>query len=175
MMLVRGAVLALAALCVAAPADADDWAVSKIKYKNEGAYHAFFNARVKYKKGAEPLRCDTYNSDKNGIRSGDSLTLRFDNSDNGFKTDDSYEPCVRRKGAEVWGVVYIDMGVGYSPLTRQKGCRKDSARYFYHPDGGMVTVFTKGTTENNNRCRIEHNGGVRWDKDLHGPTIYQRD
>jgi len=81
--------------------------------------------------------------------------------------------CYLVRGYEVWGMVEIDRITGRSGSAKS-GCRKKKARYFYHPDGGTVRVFTRGTTENNNRCKIRSNGGVRWDKSLHGENIYQK-
>jgi len=174
MALVRIIALPMAAIAFVAPAHADDWAVSKIKYKHEGAYWSYFTFAAQDREG-KTRECNAKNQNANGLENGDSITLRIDNSDESTNMNWKWENCAREKGSEVWGIVYIDHsgGVATGKLLKRKSCRKDHARYFYHPHSGVVVVKTKGTTENNNRCRIEHNGGVRWDEAVHGPNIYQ--
>lgn len=148
----------LGALALTGPAYADDWAVSAIKYKNKGAYKAFFD--IWYEIAEEDVvdGCAGKNTRKGGISNGNDITIQLDNSDNSMIGGH----CGPRIGDEVWGVVQIDRGFGYSEAMNTQSCRKDGAKFYYHPDGGTVVVQTKGTTENNNRCRINQKGGVKY-------------
>ncbi|MEL6856929.1 MAG: hypothetical protein AAFO74_01000 [Pseudomonadota bacterium] len=148
----------LGALALTGPACADDWAVSAIKYKNKGAYDAFFGFYYKFATNGAVVGCDGKNTRKSGLSSGDDITLQLDNSDNSLVDPE----CLPRIGDEVWGMVYIDRGFGFSQAMNTQSCRKDGAKFYYHPDGGTVVVQTKGTTENNNRCRINQKGEVKY-------------
>ena len=150
------------AVFAAGPASADKWAVKAIKYKNEGAYNAFFDIYSMYN-GAK-IQCQGKNTKGNGIKSGKSVTIQLDNSDGSLivKDDEPLESCLPEPTKEVWGVVYIDRGAGYSEVAKKESCRKDGAKFYYHPHGGTLVVQTKGTTENNNRCNIVDKGGVRY-------------
>ena len=153
----------LAALAFAGPAHAEDYAVSAIKYKNKGAYKAYFNIRVKYSNG-NVIECEGKNTTGQGIQSGKSITIQLDNSDHSLDSD-IYDVCTPKVGNEVWGMVYIDRGLGYSPASNRESCKKDKTKFYYHPDGGTLVVHTEGTTENGNRCRIDKKGGVKYPVD----------
>ena len=147
---------------LAGPASADKWAVKAIKYKNNGAYTAFFDIYSLYN-GAK-IQCQGKNTKGKGIKSGKSVTIQLDNSDGSLIVDDGDpgESCLPEPTKEVWGMVYIDRGFGYSAGANKESCRKDGAKFYYHPRGGTMVVQTKGTTENNNRCKIVDKGGVRY-------------
>lgn len=143
----------------ASPAQADKWAVKAIKYKNQGAYSAFFDI-YSLQNGAK-VDCQGKNTKGKGIKSGKSVTIQLDNSDKSLVVDEE-ENCLPDPGEEVWGMVYIDRGTGYSEFANKESCRKDGAKFYYHPRGGTLVVQTKGTTENNNRCKIVDKGSVRY-------------
>jgi len=161
------AIAALITLGLAAPAHADEqWAVSKIKYKNNGSYEAYFNFAGKYANGYS-YECDGMNTKGTGIKQGQSVTIRIDNSDKSYITGED-EDCSGPVGGEVWGVAYLDRGNNYSEFTKRKNCRKDGNKFYYHPDGGTVEFRSGGTLENNNRCKLGSKGGVKWDPEIHG-------
>lgn len=145
---------------LSAPAHAG-WAVSAIKYKNNGAYDAYFNVQVQKANGKET--CQGENTTGKGIKAKGSVTIQLDNSDNSI-TPAWAEDCLPKTGEEVWGVVYIDRGAGYGPAAAKKNCRKDGNKFYYHPKGGTLVVETRGTTENANRCRLVKKGGVEYTK-----------
>lgn len=148
-------------LAFAAPAQADKWAVKAIKYKNEGAYKAYFD--IWRMDGNYKDSCQGKNTKGKGIKSGKSVTIQLDNSDDSLVvSDEPGENCLPEPGQEVWGMVYIDRGFGYSEAANKESCRKDGAKFYYHPNGGTLVVQTKGTTENNNRCKIVDKGSVRY-------------
>ncbi|MEO1303621.1 MAG: hypothetical protein AAFV37_01505 [Pseudomonadota bacterium] len=143
------------------PAYADKWAVKAIKYKNEGAYQAYFDIYSIY--NGVKVWCQGKNTKGNGIKSGKSVTIQLDNSDGSLLvSNEPGESCLPAQGKEVWGLVYIDRGAGYHSTARKESCRKDGAKFYYDPDGGTLVVETKGTTENNNRCQIKSKGGVKY-------------
>lgn len=145
----------------ASPVQAEKWAVKAIKYKNNGAYTAYFDIYSMYN-GAQ-IQCQGKNTKGKGIKSGKSLTIQLDNSDKSLiATDSDGDSCLPEPTKEVWGVVYIDRGSGYSGVAAKKSCRKDGAKFYYHPNGGTLVVQTKGTTENNNRCKIVDKGSVHY-------------
>lgn len=152
----------LTALAYAGPAHADDWAVSQIKYENNGAYQSFFNIRSMYTH--QSLECLGRNTNNEGIKTGQSVKIELDNSNRSLISPPD-DKCTPKIGREVWGVVYIDRGRGYEPNGPKQSCRKDGAKFFYHPDGGTLIVQTKGTTEHNNRCRIKSRGSVKFPVD----------
>ena len=152
----------LMALAFAGPAHADDWAVSQIKYENNGAYQSFFTIRSMYTN--QPLECLGRNTNNEGIKTGQSVKIELDNS-NGSLISPPDNKCTPKIGKEVWGIVYIDRGRGFLPSGQKQSCRKDGAKFFHHPDGGTLIVQTKGTTEHNNRCRIKSKGGVKFPVD----------
>jgi len=143
------------ATLLSAPAHAD-WAVSAIKYKNNGAYTAYFSVQVKNKE-----ICQGANTTGNGIKAKGSVTIQLDNSDGSISSAFA-EECLPRIGNEVWGIAYIDRGMGYGPAAAKKSCRKDGNKFYYHPDGATLVVETRGTTENANRCRLVNKGGVEY-------------
>ncbi|MEM9840998.1 MAG: hypothetical protein AAF767_00050 [Pseudomonadota bacterium] len=146
---------------VAGPAHAEKWAVKAIKYKNNGAYYAYFDIYSLYN-GAK-IQCQGKNTKGKGIKSGKSVTIQLDNSDGSLIDSDEYgDTCFPEPSNEVWGMVYIDRGSGYTGVANKESCRKDGAKFYYHPHGGTLVVQTKGTTENNNRCTIVDKGGVRY-------------
>lgn len=53
------------------------------------------------------------------------------------------------KGAEVWLSYQIVAG-------EKESCRKDDVKFYYEPGSPRVQdLYSKGTTLNNNRCRVE--------------------
>lgn len=148
----------LGALALTGPAYADDWAVSAIKYKNKGAYKSFFSISYKVASNGVVTGCAGKNTMKGGLSNGDDITLQLDNSDNSMFGGH----CGPNIGDEVWGMVFIDIGFGYAEAMKTRSCRKDGAKFYYHPDGGTMVVQSKGTTTSNNRCRINQKGGVKY-------------
>ncbi len=147
----------LAAFALTSPAHAEDWAVKAIKYKNKGAYTSYFNILFQNSVTGAIDVCEGKNTLGNGLQNGDDIIIQIDDSDNSL-----IGGSCGGVGFEVWGRVHIDRGLGYGPETGKESCRKDGAKFYYHPDGGTMVVQTKGTTENNNRCRINQTGGVKY-------------
>lgn len=150
-----------AAIALAPAATAEKWAISAIKYKNNGAYTAYFN--IESRGNVSNVPCEGKNTRGSGVKSGKSLTIQLDNSDNSLIDSDQYsDSCLPILGHEVWGVVYIDRGSGYSMTSNRQNCRKDGNKFYYDPKGGTLTVETRGTTENGNRCQLNNKGGVKF-------------
>ena len=152
----------LSALAFAEPAQADNWAVSQIKYENNGAYQSFFTIRSMYTH--QSVECPGRNTKNEGIKTGQSVKIELDNS-NGSLLSPPDDKCNPKIGREVWGVVYIDRGSGFDPNGPKQSCRKDGSKFYYHPEGGTLIVQTRGTTEHNNRCRLKNKGGVKFPVD----------
>ena len=154
----------VAAIALAPAASAEKWAISTIKYKNNGAYTAYFN--IESKGNVSNIPCEGKNTRGSGVKSGKSLTVHLDNSDNSLIDSDHYsDTYLPSLGQEVWGVVYIGRGSGYSITSNRQNCRKDGNKFYYDPKGGTLTVETKGTTENGNRYQLNHKGGVKYPVD----------
>jgi len=152
----------LAAITLSAPLQANDWAVSRIKYENDGAFSANFELRSLKARGSSASGCNLVYL----ASAGESVTIPMVEAG----PDTSKFNCTVAPGSEVWGKITILLAA----INRHRSCRKDKARYFFHPKGGTMTVFTKGTVTNNNRCRIKSNGRVRWNPEVHGDTIYTK-
>ena len=152
----------LSVLAFAELAQADDWAVSQIKYENNGAYQSFFSIRSMYTHQSK--ECLGRNTKNEGIKTGQSVKIELDNS-NGSLLSPPDDKCTPKIGREVWGVVYIDRGSGFDQNGPKQSCRKDGSKLYYHPEGGTLIVQTRGTTEHNNRCRLKSKGGVKFPVD----------
>jgi len=157
---------AMLAIVIASPALADDYAVSRIKYVNEGGYVASFDVEAQDFKG-NTIPCGEQSSKSNTLASGQSVTIVVSQGAGAPSTKCKVDP-----GFEVWGIASISQGLTDDNWSDRK-CRKDKARFFAHPEGGTLVVVTRGTTLDNNRCRIRSNGGVRWTESIHGQNIYQ--
>ncbi|MCR9269956.1 MAG: hypothetical protein NXH72_08225 [Hyphomonadaceae bacterium] len=149
----------LAAIALTGPVAAENYSIKAIKYKNNGAYNAFFGIELQGTRGTYP--CEGSNTKGSGIKSGKSITIQLDNSD-GSLISTADDDCTPHLGQEIWGVVYIDRGAGWSPAVNEQSCRKDNTKFYYDPAGGTLVVKSKGTTENGNRCRLVDKGNVHY-------------
>ena len=118
-------------------AAAENYDVSEVEYKNNGAYVACFSVN--------------WMSQETGKHLGYREKCIANGSTAHFKLADTigYEGSTDKpaEGDEVWGYFYIISG-------KSKGCRKDGTKFFYKAGAGTVKYKSGGTTFNNNRCKI---------------------
>jgi len=140
-------ILAASALGLAQTALAKEVEASAMKYSNDGAYTAQFYIRYNLDDGTKcrvrPKGIGTAN-----IYSAGSVTYQLTDTMLVFEGGDS---CLNSggdipEGLQVWGRVEISNGTNES-------CKKDK-KVIYKVIGGTVKYKTKGTTLNNNRCRV---------------------
>lgn len=117
-----------------------------LKYSNDGAYAARFYIQYKLEDGkacwVKPKSMTAYVGPDSWIQYG---------LDDNMQIFLGPKRCLDASGGipngiEVWGRVQIDLGSAQS-------CRKDK-RVIYQSSGGLMSYKTKGTTFNNNRCRV---------------------
>ena len=133
-------------LAFAQPALANKVAAHTMKYTNDGAYTAHFYIRYNLDNGTNcKVRPKALNSAN--IYNGGSVTYAMTDTMQIFDGNDS---CLVNgdipEGLEVWGRVEISHG-------SNEGCRKDK-KVIYKVSGGIVKYKTKGTTLDDNRCRV---------------------
>jgi hypothetical protein len=134
--------LCLAVLPAAIAGDAfavDRYNVSAIKYHNKGGYQACIDLRWENAKGEVKKLSHEVMSGGQCAYNPDTVTLKLN------KLDTDTKPKV---GDEVWAVINILYG-------DNRGCRKDSQKFYYSKNGGTVRYETKGTTKNNNHCILK--------------------
>ena len=143
----KAMILATPLLGLAGPAFAAEVEASAMKYTNDGAYTAQFYVRYNLgdgtkcrvrPKGFSPS--NIYNSGSVTYALTDTMLL-FD-GDASCLTSSGEIP----EGLQVWGRVEISNGTTES-------CKKDK-KVIFRVSGGTIKYKTKGTTLNNNRCRI---------------------
>lgn len=166
---------ALAILAVAGPAmakDAQKYAVNKIKYMNRGIYDAKLVVRFTIKdKAGEDVLCKMTAKQENSafiIKAGRDHTFQLGDIYGFHLKNDNPAGCDKNRkkfsdngivpiGSEVWAFVNIISG-------EKENCeKKHTKKFYYHPKGGTLVYKTKGTTYNNNRCRVQSTGDVLWE------------
>ncbi|MCB1814098.1 MAG: hypothetical protein KDK04_20615 [Candidatus Competibacteraceae bacterium] len=145
--------------------------VSKMTYKNNGVYNAFFNVRYNLQDGKN---CTVYLP--NEAFTGTGLTAKWvkdayalgnldissrkndkvsvDLTSNNFKIYKGPDNCLSSggipDGTRVWGKIDIDAGDEVS-------CKKSIALIKQSSGGTTVDYRSSGTTLNNNRCKQDIN------------------
>ncbi|MEM9842692.1 MAG: hypothetical protein AAF767_08580 [Pseudomonadota bacterium] len=132
---------------LALPAFAGEVLASDLRYKNNGAYTAQFYIRYNLDDGT---KCKV--KPKGDVASvvAPASWVQYDLHD-AMTVKAGGSRCLSQQseipyGSEVWGFVDISEGEG-------KSCRKDK-KVFFNSSGGTVKYMSKGTTLNNNRCRV---------------------
>lgn len=59
-----------------------------------------------------------------------------------------------KENQEIWLTFKI---MGLKVGDKRRSCRKDDTKLVYHPQGNTWTFWSKGTTEQNNRCHFGNN------------------
>lgn len=161
--MLRKLILAATLLVTPLTAMATDYSVKEFRYTNRGAYVGRFH--VVYIPTDYAFHCRLYAKDtKFEVTSGDARTFKLSDK-NQWHVDKTVtdelehwqeQICSRTipEGSEVWGYIEIIAG-------EAKNCRSSNNHFFYHPDGGRVRYLTKGTTFNNNRCKLKNKGGKK--------------
>lgn len=139
--------LAVPIFGLALPTMAAEVEARALKYTNQGAYTAQFYIRYNLEDGKECL------VRPKGFRplsqsQGESVTFQLTDT---MQTYTGAKSCLTPSGdipvgTEVWGRVVITYG-------NKESCRKQK-KVIYKVSGGTVKYRTKGTTRNNNRCRV---------------------
>jgi len=146
-MFFRSLVSVLSIKAFAAPSFAGEVDASQMKYTNEGGYTAQFYIRYNLDDGSNckvrPKGIEDVNLVKND-------TVTYDLTDK-MMVKDGGQACIDdfgyiERGREVWGYVEIAYGTN-------EGCKKDK-KVILRPRGGTIKYKTKGTTLNNNRCKV---------------------
>ena len=141
-------------------ADVEEWAVSRIEYKNKGGYSA--GIRVRY--DLDGATCLMQRNDKLiPRRSTTFINLKKASDLNAVQNDEDSADCVGKEipeGTEVWAKLRISKSDGKSS---EQSCQKDKTVFRYHPDGGTVRYYSKGTVSIGNRCRIQEMPETTWD------------
>jgi hypothetical protein len=132
------AIAAALALGATGSAVAEDYNTKRLKYENKGGYSACTELHWKDSQGNKHKLTA---ADLDGDQCPPTQQSRTINLNDLTGTK---KPSV---GDEVWLVIKIDAG-------DTETCRKDNARFYYDSSGGTATFKTKGTTLQNNRCRI---------------------
>lgn len=145
---------------LSADRDGTTYAVSKIIYHNDGAYSASIEARYALDLfGFGTVVCQMFQGD--GAVKATGLTDRVNLQDaaNFTAARGANEHCEGYSipiGTEVWG------GIRIVYVKNDKNCQKNGSIFRYHPDGGTLEYVSKGTTEDNNRCRIKKKPTTKW-------------
>jgi hypothetical protein len=143
----KAAILAVSILGVAQPAVAKEVEAAAMKYTNDGAYTAQFYIRYNLDDGTK-CRVRPKGFGSANIYSAGSVTYQLTDT---MLVFDGGDACLNSggdipEGLQVWGRVEISNGTNES-------CKKDK-KVIYKLSGGTVKYKTKGTTLNNNRCRV---------------------
>ena len=138
-------------LCVglfAVPLSAEeDFRVDTLRYRNDGGYWA--KVAVAYLDGGSLCLVERR------VRVGAGNTVDFKL---GGKNDswEAVAGCTKAipQGREVWMIASVETAPGYwVPRT----CHKDETHFYANQDdGGTIKYRTRGTTQHNNRCRINN-------------------
>lgn len=138
--------LAVPTLAMAQPALAKEVKAHTMKYSNEGAYTAQFYIRYNLDNGTN-CKVRPKGLGSANIHNGGSVTYAMTDT---MQIFDGNDACLQNgdipEGLEVWGRVEISHG-------SNEGCKKDK-KVIYKVSGGTVKYKTKGTTLNDNRCRV---------------------
>lgn len=143
----KAIILAASILALAEPTFAAEVDATAMKYSNDGAYTAQFYVRYNLDDGTK-CRVRPKGFSPSNVYSAGSVTYQLTDTmqifdgDTSCLTSSGYIP----DGIQVWGRVEISNGTTES-------CKKDK-KVIYQVSGGTVKYKTKGTTLNNNRCRI---------------------
>ncbi len=132
---------------------AADYNVKKFKYKNRGGYNAYL--RVYFQNPGGPKYSQRTKAVENSTSGAWIIVSELFGDvkdENGNYVKDENGNNVKETigdGASVWAEVGIING-------ETKDCRKSDKVFYYNSSetGNIVTLKTKGTTYNNNRCRI---------------------
>ncbi len=127
--------------------------VDMMRYENKGAYSVDpLQLRFLYEKSdGSKVKCTISYERESDIFNNETIPYNLATGGNNL-----WEPAVSnpsacperpQEGNEVWMIVNIYRG-------DKESCRKDNTKFYYYKDGGTVKYVTKGTSLNNNRCRI---------------------
>ena len=127
-------------------ANASEVTASTMKYSNDAPYAARFYISYKLDDGeacwVKPKSMSAYAGPGAWVKySLDDDMQVFLGPDECLAVGDQIP-----NGMEVWGKIQIDFG-------DTESCRKNK-RVIYKSSGGLISYKTKGTTLNNNRCRV---------------------
>ncbi|MEM1146758.1 MAG: hypothetical protein AAGH49_03135 [Pseudomonadota bacterium] len=143
----RGTLLLMGlSVVLASPVQASEVKASIMEYKNEGAYTSRFFIRFELDNGkkclVKPKGISAYTAPDGSLRYVlDDRMKVYTGPDNCL--DKNMEI---RQGQQVWGRILIDMG-------DSETCKKGKSVIFRR-SGGTIKYKSKGTTKNNNRCRV---------------------
>jgi|GEM_PF-2555026 len=128
---------------MAGAAQADEYRISKMNYKNNGDYSAYL--MIRYNNNGSPCGVYSWGTEKTGAKQQMDLT---DESFGVYQGDIKNCGGPIPAGKEVWGKVMVVGG-------RDRSCRKDGTKFIYDPDSITRVVYRSGgTSQNNNRCKI---------------------
>lgn len=140
---------ALALLASPAYAEKTCYKINKIVYSDKGGYAVCFHIRWWDRDNERVTSLGNDALQKNCVSSSmdDNLVFDLRNPDSFTDWKFTHYP---QEGEEVWGQFQI------SQAGESKNCRGAENRFFYYqPDGGSVTYWSKGTTTEGNRCRVK--------------------
>lgn len=144
---IKALIFAGPVLGLVAPSFAAEVEATAMKYTNDGAYTAQFYIRYNLDDGTK-CRVRPKGFSPSNVYTEGSVTYQLTDTMQIFDGDTS---CLTSSGGipegeQVWGRVEISHGSNES-------CKKDK-KVIYKVSGGTIKYKTKGTTLNNNRCRV---------------------
>ncbi|MBI1180162.1 MAG: hypothetical protein GC201_06355 [Alphaproteobacteria bacterium] len=146
MRLLLSVCVAIVFLAPPAYADKTCYKISKIVYSHQGAYNVCFHIRWWDRDKQEVVALGNDDLQENCTTTGgENLEFNLNKPKSYADWKANHLP---QQGEEVWGQFQIRQG-------ESKSCRNNEGRvFYYYPDGGSVTYWSKGTPQIDNKCRV---------------------